>query len=30
MSKPIVALDPNKAHGYDGLGIRMLQMNSDL
>ena len=26
ISKLIVALNPNKAHGHDGLSIRMLQM----
>ena len=30
ISKLIVALNPNKAHGHDGLSIRMLQMGSDL
>ena len=29
ISKLIVALNPNKAHGHDGLSIRMLQMSSD-
>ena len=29
ISKLIVALNPNKAHGHDGLSIRMLQMGSD-
>ena len=29
MSKLILALNPNKAHGHDGLSIRMLQMGSD-
>ena len=28
-SKLIVALNPNKAHGHDGLSIRMLPMGSD-
>ena len=28
ISKLIVALNPNKAHGHDGLSIRMLQMGS--
>ena len=28
-SKLIVALNPNKAHGHDGLSIRMLQISSD-
>ena len=28
-SKLIVALNPNKAYGHDGLSIRMLQMGSD-
>ena len=30
ISKFIVALYPNKAHGHDGLSLRMLQMGSDL
>ena len=30
ISKLIVALNPNKAHGHDGLSIRMLRMGSDL
>ena len=29
ISKLILALNPNKAHGHDGLSIRMLQMGSD-
>ena len=29
ISKLIVALNPNKAHGHDGLSIRMLQMGSE-
>ena len=29
ISRFIVALNPNKAHGHDGLSIRMLQMGSD-
>ena len=29
ISKLIVALSPNKAHGHDGLSIRMLQMGSE-
>ena len=29
ISKLTVALNPNKAHGHDGLSIRMLQMSSD-
>ena len=29
ISKLIVVLNPNKAHGYDALSIRMLQMCSD-
>ena len=29
MSKLIVALNPNKAHGHDWLSIRMLQMDCD-
>ena len=29
LSKLIVALNPNIAHGYDGLSICMLQMGSD-
>ena len=29
ISKLIVALNPNKAHGHDGLSISMLQMGSD-
>ena len=28
ISKLIVVLNPNKAHGYDGLSIRMLQIGS--
>ena len=28
-SKLIVALNPNKAHGHDGLSIRMFQIVSD-
>ena len=30
ISKLIVALNPNKAHGHDGQSIRMIQMGSDL
>ena len=29
ISKLIVALNPNKAHGHDGLSTRVLQMGSD-
>ena len=29
ISKLIVALNPNKAHGHDGLSIRMFQMGSN-
>ena len=29
ISKLIVTLNPNKAHGHDGLSIRMLQMGSE-
>ena len=29
ISKLIVALNPNKAHGHDGLSIRMFQIVSD-
>ena len=29
ISKLIVALNPNKAHGHDGLSIRMLQTSSE-
>ena len=29
ISKLIVALNPNKEHGHDGLSIRMLQMGSE-
>ena len=29
ISKLIVALNPNKAHGFEGLSIRMLQMGSN-
>ena len=29
ISKLIVALNPNKAHGHDGLSIRMLEMGSE-
>ena len=29
ISELILALNPNKAHGHDGLSIRMLQMGSD-
>ena len=29
ISKLIVALNPNKAHGHDWLSIRMLQMSSE-
>ena len=30
ISKLIVALNPNKAHGHDGLSIRMLQISKSL
>ena len=30
ISKLIVALNPNKAHGHDGLSIRMLQISKPL
>ena len=29
ISKLLVALNPNKSHGHDGLSIRMLQMGSE-